>query len=547
MIDVAALRAVRLSKDLAYFCREFWHVVEPGTELLWNWHMDVICRHLELVVEGRHKHLLICVPPGTMKSLLVSVFLPAWEWLSNPSERTIFASNDESLAERDSMRCRQIIGSPEYREVLQLLDMAWGMSPTLDKKDHFANTSSGFRQSLTVNKPVTGKRANKIVVDDPLDAGEVTRFSQDVVREHLEDVYTWYTKVLSTRLNDLQRGHFIIIMQRLHEMDLVGRLLKSKDYHLLCLPMEYDPEIAHPDDPRRVPGELLHPARFPREVVESLKSEEQLGRIQAAAQLGQRPIPSEGGIFRDTFFGQRYDWQAPPDRSEFLLTCLSADCANKAKKKNDKSSFKLLGLHKSGYVYLLDSSSVRLEYAAMADHYYSLLLSWKPTMTVIEDAANGTALLSELEHLLGCDEKLLGLLSQRQQLVAASMRGRLAVVAEKPTEGKPVRAKASTVWYTPQNRVFLPDARCPWVESHIEQHLRFGSTEHDDEVDATAQGLKHIAVYAPERGDCNYAMASVREAPAQVAGMKKTDVEVRAEGRRSVNRFMLPPTAARGW
>src|SRR5271169_4460983 len=39
-----------LARDaFAEFVRQAWHIVEPSTPLLWNWHMDVICEYLEAV------------------------------------------------------------------------------------------------------------------------------------------------------------------------------------------------------------------------------------------------------------------------------------------------------------------------------------------------------------------------------------------------------------------------------------------------------------------------------------------------------------------
>lgn len=540
------LRAARLQKDLAYFAQEFWGVLEPGTVVKWNWHMDLICKYLEKVTHNEIRHLLISVPPGSAKSFLVSTCWPAWEWLSRPWETTVFASNAEDLAERDSIRCRQLVGSPEYQEVLHLLleakclPMSWGMHPQLDKKDNFGTTAGGFRQALTVNKPITGKRPMKAVIDDPTDASEVTRFSQDLVRQRLDDVFIWYSKVLSTRLNDVNTGHFVVIMQRLHELDLIGRLKSNPNYTLLCLPMEYDPEIAHPEDPRTEAGELLHPERFPRWWVEEQKREDQLGRIQYAAQHGQRPLPADGGMFREDFFRQRYPWQSPPAREDFLVILASFDIANKARKKNDRSSGKLLGLHKNGFVYVLDSISFRKEYSGMAAEVYGCLLRWYERwglrMVVIEDAANGTPLLSALGHILDPAVPL-SILAEHERALAETLRGRLTVVAEKASEGKETRAKAQTLWYTPQCRVVHPSDDCPWIESHLSQHLRFGSTEHDDDVDSTCQGLKHLALYAPPRTQGNYmtsasATEAVKAVPASAVRMEN--------GRRVVDRFMLP-------
>src|SRR4030088_3485392 len=66
--------------SLVGFVREAWHVLEPNSVYWHGWHIDAICAHLEAITAGHPNRLLINVPPGMMKSLLVSVFWPAWEW-----------------------------------------------------------------------------------------------------------------------------------------------------------------------------------------------------------------------------------------------------------------------------------------------------------------------------------------------------------------------------------------------------------------------------------------------------------------------------------
>lgn len=107
-LDAIAALAARAS--LAEFVRQAWPIVEPGTALVWNWHLDVICDALQRQIEGdpEYRKLLVVVPPGFMKSLLVSVFAPAWEWLHNPCRRKLFLANDDEVCTRDSMRMLQL-------------------------------------------------------------------------------------------------------------------------------------------------------------------------------------------------------------------------------------------------------------------------------------------------------------------------------------------------------------------------------------------------------------------------------------------------------
>ena len=44
-------RAERARRDLAEFSRQAWPVLEPGTPLEWNWHLDAICAHAQAALE----------------------------------------------------------------------------------------------------------------------------------------------------------------------------------------------------------------------------------------------------------------------------------------------------------------------------------------------------------------------------------------------------------------------------------------------------------------------------------------------------------------
>src|SRR5713226_8846408 len=103
------------SRSLREFVLQAWAIVEPSTPFVPGWHIDAISEHLEAITRGQIRNLLINVPPRHMKSLLVSVFWPAWEWILHPERRWMFASYAETLSIRDSVQCRRLIQSPWYQ------------------------------------------------------------------------------------------------------------------------------------------------------------------------------------------------------------------------------------------------------------------------------------------------------------------------------------------------------------------------------------------------------------------------------------------------
>lgn len=174
------IEAEERRRSLSLFVQDGWSQIEAD-QLQWNWHLDVLCSHVEALLldrpgptgEAAPQNLLINVPPGTMKSLVFSVFAPAWVWLTRPSWRAIYASGSPGVVTRDSLKCRNLIRSSWYQTQLQLLRLDWRIADDQDEKQHFANTAGGFRKGVGAGGAVTGERADFLGVDDPNDAKEI--------------------------------------------------------------------------------------------------------------------------------------------------------------------------------------------------------------------------------------------------------------------------------------------------------------------------------------------------------------------------------------
>jgi hypothetical protein len=120
---------------------------------------------------------------------------------------------------------------------------------------------------------LTGRGADFIISDDPLKPDEALSETQR------KAVNEWYDHTLYSRLNDKQTGCILIIMQRLHEDDLVGHVLEQEGWDLVRLPAIAEEDEAHIiRSPyrtwvaRREAGEALHPERELLPVLEHLKS-----------------------------------------------------------------------------------------------------------------------------------------------------------------------------------------------------------------------------------------------------------------------------------
>lgn len=283
---------------LRTFVRRAWSTVVPDQRLSWSWHHDEVCDVLEAVSRGELRRVIINIPPGCSKSLLVSVFWPAWEWATNPSLRYLTAAYSADNTVRDNRSVRAIITSQWYRN-------AYGLELASDQsaKVRFDTTKRGWRIATSVGGKGTGEHPDRIIIDDPLKAKGIKSELE------LKECREWFDGTMATRIN--RNPAFIIIMQRLHEDDLAGYLLRKGGWEHVCFPMRFreggwkcscHKEASDPRDHRTEPGELLWPEIYPEERV--AQEEIDLGEFGASGQLQQDPKPEGGGLFKRHWFSQ---------------------------------------------------------------------------------------------------------------------------------------------------------------------------------------------------------------------------------------------------
>ncbi len=287
---VEEIDAYEMKQDFRLFAQGAWKVIEPGTPLLWNWHLDVICDHLQAVFERRIKRLAITIAPGHAKSSFISVLFPIWCWINDPYSRWLCASHSLDLAVRDNKYRRDLIESDWFQERYGHL---FKLSTGQNIKSFFQNNKRGYCMAVAVRSSATGKRASHLLIDDPNNAM--------AGRADIEATKEWFGKTWMSRLNDQENGPMIIVGQRLDEDDLIGHILKQGWEHV-DLPEEYEPARAQTTslgayDVRTQEGDLLWPEKFPREVLDKLKRA--LGPLHYSAQYQQSPIPYGGFIYRE--------------------------------------------------------------------------------------------------------------------------------------------------------------------------------------------------------------------------------------------------------
>lgn len=454
--DAEKIRAA--CRTLAGFVREAWPVLHPGTPYIHGWHIDAICAHLEAITDGRINRLLINVPPGTMKSLLVSVFWPAWEWTFRPELQYLTTSYSEAYVKRDSRRMRDLVSSEWYQAL-------WPLSLPRTAEISFENSRRGFREGKPFAS-LTGGRGDRVIIDDPhsTETAESEADRNTAIRVFRESV--------PTRLNDPERSAIIVIMQRLHEEDVSGQILKlGLGYEHLMLPMEFEPErrcrtsIGF-EDPRTEEGELLFPERFPRHVVE--RDKVPMGSYAVAGQFQQRPAPRTGGMF------QRGDFEIVDAVPAGARRCRAWDFAATAPKAGKQPDW-TVGLRMAyvgGIFYVED---VRRDRWSPADVEKNLRATASQDGTGVriripEDpgAAGKADAATKVKLLAGYD-----------------------VTVVRPTGDKATRAKPASAQAEAGN---IKLVRGAWNEAFLDEVCSFPNGHHDDQVDAFADALNELAL-----------------------------------------------------
>lgn len=451
------------ARSLSEFVQAAWHVLEPGTPYVHGWHVDAICEHLEAVTDGEITRLLINIPPGTMKSTLGNVFWPAWEWgaAELPAHRIISASHEAGLAVRDTRKMRMLIQSDWYQRLwpVQLVD-------DQNQKTYYENDATGFRQACAVAS-MTGKRGHRVIWDDP---HSVEAALSEAKRTEALRVFH---ETLPSRINDPTHSAIVIIMQRLHQLDVSGEILEGDyGYEHLCLPMEFEKKrrcvtSTGFKDPRTKENELLFPERFPREVVD--RDKKIMGSYATAGQFQQDPAPRAGAFF---------EWQnlkiveAAPNN--FVRMVRYWDKAG-TEGGGARTSGTLMGVDKQGDYYVLDV--VKGQWAA--SNREKVIKSTADT----DKSRYGMKVKIWIEQEPGSGGK------ESAESTVKNLAG-YSIYSERPTGEKTLRAEPYSVQVEAGN-VYVLNA--PWTKEFIDEHKVFPVGKYKDQIDSTSGAFNKLA------------------------------------------------------
>jgi predicted phage terminase large subunit-like protein len=442
-----------------------------------NWatpkHIRLLDRAVRDLEAGDYDRLIVEAPPRHGKSEECTHFFPAWYMTRNPQHDVMLFTHTDPLARFFGAQVRNTVEA--FGRTVGNHGVARGTSA----KDDWRLTDRGGRfLAMGAGGSPIGRGAHLMIIDDPYGSKE------DAMSETIrESRWEWLTGTLRNRLEP--NAKVMIIMQRWHDDDMVGRLKKiqgiRKDggrWEVVTLPAIAEDTEFWPgtDDVFRRPGEALWEARYDEPTLREVEKDlvEWEGAYFWNAQYQQRPNPVGGGMFKDEWF----QFVEVDELNGFYALLLPngeivryriADCykfvtvdpAFSEKTTADWTVIQTWAVTPNGDLLLLDQIREHIEGANIGPRLQALA-RWQTNMgRIYVEAYGGGLVVAQVARNLGLP------------VVDLNVPG------DKRIRAMPLQARMAA------GRVyFRKDA--PWFRVLRDEFLVFDQGRHDDQVDAAA-------------------------------------------------------------
>ena len=475
---LAQKRKLQCEASLYEFCKDAFEIIHAGKKLVPNWHIKLICDRLQEEAERmrdgrpRTRHLIFNIPPRSLKSEMITVFFSAWIWIHAPSVKFISSSYSAGLSIDHNVMARRVVESEWFRK-------NWGagfaLTTDVNTKSRYENDHDGSRECTSTGGTVTGKGGDIIVIDDPVNP------KQAMSEKERREANDFFDLTLSTRLNDPDHGLFIIVMQRLHEEDLCGHVLKKEPgkWERISIPAEAAGDVQPEALRKHYIDSLFFPARFSASHLSFLRIA--MGSFGYSGQVLQSPTSENAGLIKRSYF--RYyrlsdvihvgaanangTGNSAENGQRVPVWNFTFDGAYTKNELNDPSSiFCWAGLDND--MYIREVASVWEELPELIkfikdfvrrNGYTSQSRIW------MEPAASGMSAAQVLKRTTNLN----------------------VIIDEMPQRDKVARVK-STLPFLESGRCLLPE-NAAWVEGFVHQCVAFPHSAHDDEVDCLTMAV----------------------------------------------------------
>jgi predicted phage terminase large subunit-like protein len=445
-----------LSRDFLSFARKAILQLD-GTKISTEPYLKYLAQELDQFANEETRRLIINLPPGHLKTLLGSVSLAAWMLAHDPSLKLIVVSHAEHLSKAIARKIREIIQSGWFKELFATR-IKKGNAEVTD----FGTTSGGGVFVTSFHGRFTGRRADVIIVDDPHDIADDF--------EQIENSIESFSTVLLSRLNNRKNGRVLVVAHRVHERDLSAHLMRKGKWKQVVLPLVATKDQTYETTSgtwRRRKGELLRPDTFGPDDLDDLRASsfrpdfemlyQQDCDLQALPAISAEHFPSISELM-------------PPSAP----VVLSVDAGVTKRATSAFSVIEAWRLDADRY-YLIDLFREQCDYSDLRREVRRFYSRYRPVAILIERAANGHALISELSRKYKQLAKL---------VVPIDPDGR--------SKSARLRVHAETII---AKRIHLP-ADVLWRDDFIAEFVEFPHCKFTDQVDATTQFLDHAAELA---------------------------------------------------
>ncbi len=417
-------------------------------------HHELLITELEDLAQGRCDRLMVQMPPGSAKSTYGSVLFPAWFMARRKETQVIAAAHTASLAHYFGGRVKAALARHGGWLGVEI-------APTAKAASRFALAAGQEYFSAGVRGPITGRRADLIVIDDPVK--NWAEAESQVARDMLFD---WYRAELTARLKP--GGRIVLIMTRWHEDDLAGRLLATET-GWRCLRL---PALAEADDPLgRAPGEPLWPESQGLEALQRRRQE--TGERTFAAMYQQAPCPSEAELFR---VGGIVRLIAAP---ELRMSIRAWDLAGSLPGPGRRPDY-----------------TVGLKLGVTADDRLVVLdvLRVQETPAQVEARIRDTARLDGPGVIISLPQDPGQAGAAQIAMLTRGLAG-FKVISSPEREPKRVRAMPAATQVDGGNLAILA---APWNDAFLAEMRGFPHGANDDQIDALARAVNSLAILTPQ-------------------------------------------------
>ena len=434
-----------LRDDFLSFARKALRELD-GSILSEDRYLDYLASKLTAFADGEIKRLIVNAPPRHLKSQLGTVCLAAWILGHHPNKKIIVLAGSARLAEKLARPIRAILQAKWYRNIF----------PTRIKKGHgeatnFATVDGGEVFAASIHANITGRGGDIIIIDDPHDTNDAGNSHQ------LAKAIGRFKKNVKSRLNNHRTGRILVIAHRVSEADLSAYLLARGGWQHVVLPF-----LATRDETyktgggiwRRRKDELLRADAADDEHIAELKqTEPNFDMLYQQDCDGQARLPITAEHF--PIFA--------PDTVAHLPRLLSID---PAATDGDDASFNVIQVwaFDAKNYYLLDDYRAQCEFEDLMRKVRKLRKSYHAYTIMIENTANGPALISKLKRKL---------------------KASCLIVPITPRGSKAARLNRH-IDKIHQGRVQLAADAAYWAE-FTDEFVAFPYGKHDDQVDAFTQ------------------------------------------------------------